>query len=58
MSSASMARPYKLVTVSRHPEKASIMVKRLAEMLGDKYVVIHAANCDRKWLLPHVRAED
>lgn len=48
MSSASMGRPYKVVTVSRHPEKSAIMVKRLAEMLSDKYVVIHAANCERK----------
>lgn len=40
-------RPYKLVTVSRYPEKATIMVKRLAEMLNDRYMVIHAANCER-----------
>lgn len=39
-------RPYKLVTVSRYPEKATIMVKRLAEMLNDRYMVIHAANCE------------
>lgn len=40
-------RPYKLVTVSRYPDKATIMVKRLAEMLDDRFLVIHAANCER-----------
>ncbi|KAK5089263.1 hypothetical protein LTR70_006858 [Exophiala xenobiotica] len=46
-SSLGYLRPYKLVTVSKHPEKATIMVKRLAEMLDDRYIVIHAANCER-----------
>lgn len=42
-------RPYKLVTVSRYPEKASNMVRRLAEVLDDRFMVIHAANCERTW---------
>lgn len=46
-SSLRSLRPYKLVTVSKHPEKATIMVKRLAEMLSGRYIVIHAANCER-----------
>ena len=45
-SSIGSRRPYKLVTVSRHPEKATLMVKRLAEVMDDRYIVIHAANCE------------
>lgn len=55
-SSLGYLRLYKLVTVSKHPEKATIMVKRLAEMLDDRYIVIHAANCERKCSVPKASA--
>ncbi|KAK5952329.1 hypothetical protein OHC33_006802 [Knufia fluminis] len=46
-TSTGYRRPYKIVTVSKHPEKATMMVRRLAENLSDRYIVIHAANCER-----------
>ncbi|KAK5090268.1 hypothetical protein LTR05_000439 [Lithohypha guttulata] len=40
-------RTYKILTVSRYPDKATLMVKRLAEKMNDKYTLIHVANCER-----------
>ena len=44
-----MNRPYKLITVSRDSDKATKMVRALAEVLGDRHCIIHAANCESKW---------
>lgn len=47
-SSLDPRKPYKFVTVSPHPDMARLMVKKFAEIIGDEYIVIHAANCERK----------
>lgn len=55
MSTALGSRqPFKLITVSRYPEKATLMVKKIAEALDDRYIFIHAANCERKYFLSEV----
>lgn len=52
MSTALGSRqPFKLITVSRYPEKATLMVKKIAESLDDKYIFIHAANCECEYLV-------
>ncbi|ETI28507.1 hypothetical protein G647_00956 [Cladophialophora carrionii CBS 160.54] len=38
------SKPYKLITVSTTPDRASRMVRRLAEDVRDRYMIIHCVN--------------
>ncbi|OQV02881.1 hypothetical protein CLAIMM_08001 [Cladophialophora immunda] len=40
-------KPYKLITVSTTPERASRMVRKIAEDVRDRYIIIHCVNAAR-----------
>lgn len=42
--------PFKLVSVNTVPERAFRLIGRVAEALGDRYTIVHAANCESEWL--------
>jgi hypothetical protein len=37
-------KPYKLITVNTAPDRASRMVRKLAEEVKDRYIIIHCVN--------------
>ncbi|KAK8100129.1 uncharacterized protein PG998_008481 [Apiospora kogelbergensis] len=37
--------PYKLVTVNTAPERAQVLIGRVAEALKDRYMIDYVANC-------------
>lgn len=41
------ATPYKLTTVDTAPERASKMVRKLADEVRETYLIIHCANAER-----------
>ena len=40
--------PYKLVTVNTAPERAQVLIGRVAEALKDQYMIDYVANCTSK----------
>ncbi|OCT54059.1 hypothetical protein CLCR_10893 [Cladophialophora carrionii] len=40
-------KPYKVITVSTTPDRASRMVRRLAEDVKDRYMIIHCVNVSK-----------
>ena len=40
--------PYKLVTVNNAPERAKLLIGRVVEDLKERYIIVHAANCESK----------
>ncbi|KIX97029.1 uncharacterized protein Z520_07143 [Fonsecaea multimorphosa CBS 102226] len=40
-------KPYKLITISTDPERASRMVRKIAEDVKDRYIIIHCVNAAR-----------
>ena len=50
----STAKPYKLITVNTAPDRASRMVRKLAEDVKDRYVIIHCVNAASKLLADSV----
>ncbi|KAJ5226189.1 hypothetical protein N7468_007414 [Penicillium chermesinum] len=41
--------PFHLVTVNTAPERAKRLIGRLAEILKDRYTIIHVDNAERTW---------
>lgn len=37
--------PYKLITVNNAPERAKVLIGRVAEALKDEYQIEYVANC-------------
>jgi hypothetical protein len=46
MSTSDPRGPFKLVTVNTAPERAKRLIGQVAQALSDRYVIIHAANCE------------
>jgi len=40
--------PFRLVTVNTAPERAKRLIGRVADILKDRYEIIHVDNCDCK----------
>lgn len=38
--------PFRLVTVNTAPERAKRLIGRVADILKDRYEIIHVDNCD------------
>lgn len=41
--------PFKLVTVNNAPERAKVLIGRVAEALKDEYIIDYVANCSSKY---------
>ncbi|RJE22755.1 hypothetical protein PHISCL_04900 [Aspergillus sclerotialis] len=44
---ASPKGPFRLVTVNKAPERAKRLIGRVSDILKDRYIIIHEANCEK-----------
>lgn len=52
--------PFKLVTVNNAPERAKVLIGRVAEVLKDEYTIDYVANCSsmvNTWRLSSMGAD-